>query len=142
MRYSEVIYPTSVLGLSALFLMAGIGKLLDPNLLRIELSHLHVFPEYAVWALSRWIPWVELSCSCGLVSSRWRKGAAFTSVLLSFSFLAVSLSGWILGWSTVCACLGAVSTGWSGISWPLHAGISVIMVLMSISVFIWGEPEA
>jgi uncharacterized membrane protein YphA (DoxX/SURF4 family) len=115
-----------------IFLITGLGKVLAPHLLRVELGHLTFLPSYMSWFLAGWLPWLELSCSVGLMIGTWRRGAATTALMLSLVFFIASLNGWIFGWSTACSCLGMLSIGWSGIPWSLHVLIALVMIILSL----------
>src|SRR5947208_13028335 len=102
--------------LAAVFLYAAYTKLRQPWLLfAMSIDSYHVLPEWAVLAVARTLPWIELVLGLVLASGFGLPYAAlFTSAQL-LVFFTMMARAYAKGLGIDCGCFGVVEalTGWS-----------------------------
>ena len=93
--------------LALVFLFAAYSKLRNPWLLfAMSVDAYHLLPEWAVIAVARGLPWVELALGLLLLSGRFLRQAALVAATLLTVFFAVMLRSYIKGLGIDCACFG------------------------------------
>jgi len=92
--------------LGALFLYAGYAKLQEPFLFEMAVDSYQMLPPWAVIAVARALPWLEVVLGLVLISG-WKLPyfAAFTTLLLGF-FLALMAVSYARGVEATCGCFG------------------------------------
>jgi uncharacterized membrane protein YphA (DoxX/SURF4 family) len=97
---------TARLFLGALFLYAGYAKLQEPFLFEMAVDSYQMLPPWAVIAVARTLPWLEVVLGMVLISG-WKLAyfASFTTLLLGF-FLAMMAISYARGVEATCGCFG------------------------------------
>ena len=92
--------------LGALFLYAGYAKLQEPFLFEMAVDSYQLLPPWAVIAVARTLPWLEMVLALVLFSG-WKLPyiASFTTLLLGF-FLAMMAISYARGVEATCGCFG------------------------------------
>ncbi len=93
-------------GLAALFLWAGISKLVRPDLFAAAINNYRLLPYTASVALAYYLPWLELAVGSGLFLKRFRSGAALLAIFLLTLFSLALFSALIRGLNINCGCFG------------------------------------
>ncbi|NDC83430.1 hypothetical protein EB093_07210 [bacterium] len=116
------------IGLGALFIYAGVTKLLDP--LRFEASILgyQIIPLWLVGPIRTVMPWIEIILGLSLVMG-WRPqltSGALATLLIIFTILVVFAiaNGWIVD----CGCFGSPhpADGWKVVQNGVMLGITIL----------------
>lgn len=94
------------LGLAAVWVFAGIGKLADPNQAAQAVRAYDVLPESVVEPLGHGLPFLELALALLLVLGIGTRVVAFVSGLLLLVFIAAIGQAWARGLTIDCGCFG------------------------------------
>jgi uncharacterized membrane protein YphA (DoxX/SURF4 family) len=93
--------------LAVVFLYAAYTKLRQPWLLfAMSIDAYQILPQWAVLALGRTLPWMELLLGLLLLTGFGLRYAAPAATLLLALFFAVMLRAFIKGMAIDCACFG------------------------------------
>ncbi|HYL76970.1 MAG TPA: MauE/DoxX family redox-associated membrane protein [Bryobacteraceae bacterium] len=93
--------------LAAVFLYAAYTKLRQPWLLfAMSIDAYQLLPEWAVLALGRTIPWLELALGILLATGIGLRYAATGASVLLAAFFAIMLQAYIKGMGIDCGCFG------------------------------------
>ena len=100
--------------LGAVFLVAGILKILDPGSLLIATDTYRLIPYHWSYLLALYLPWVEVLAGLGIIFKKFYPG----SLLLIMAFLALFvialIQGWLRGLNIICGCFAQASTESAG----------------------------
>jgi uncharacterized membrane protein YphA (DoxX/SURF4 family) len=78
--------------IAAVFLYAGITKIVDPAAFAVDIDNYRLLPYLLVGATAAVLPWLEVICALSLLSGLWLRGSALLLVLLNLIFfLAIAL---------------------------------------------------
>ena len=93
--------------LGAIFVYAAWIKLREPWMLfAMSVDAYKVLPQWAVIAVARTLPWLELALGLLLIAGRWlRVSTVFGSVLLS-AFFGLMVRAYARGETIDCGCFG------------------------------------
>lgn len=97
-------------GLGALFVIAGVLKLKDPQAFAVEIANYHLLPELAPY-MAVGLPPVEVALGVAMVLpwDAWRRAAAATAMGLLAVFTVAVVSAVARGMDVSCGCFGASS---------------------------------
>lgn len=105
---SKLIHWTFRVGLGALFVLAGVIKILNPARFAGEINDYMLVPQVAVQWLSFYLPWLEIITGTILLLS-WRKfyqgSLGIVWGLLAIFMLALGIA-WLRGLDVGCGCFG------------------------------------
>lgn len=96
---------------AAIFIFAGISKILNPAAFARDIDNYRLLPYLLVTFIAIILPWLELLCGVFLIVGRWRKGAAFILMLLTFIFLIAIGSAIARGLDITCGCFSTTIEG-------------------------------
>ncbi len=95
------------LGLAAVFIVAGVLKVIDPLAFTAAIETYHLFPYTASVAIALFLPWLEIICGLGLVFRKGYKGSLLLIALMLAGFLFGIIQGWQRGLALDCGCFGS-----------------------------------
>jgi len=105
MRRVALIVLRAVLG--AVFLYAAYTKLRDPwPLFAASIDAYRVLPEWAVVAVARTLPWLELALGAVLLIGVWLRYTSVAAAAMLGVFLVLMISAYVRGLEISCACFG------------------------------------
>jgi len=93
--------------IAAVFLYAGVVKILDPAAFAVDINNYRLMPYPVAGMTAAVLPWLEVMCAGLLVSGRWMRGAALILVALNTVFLLAILSAMVRGLDISCGCFGS-----------------------------------
>jgi uncharacterized membrane protein YphA (DoxX/SURF4 family) len=98
------------LGLGALLVTAGLGKLADPTAFAVEVANYRLLPGLAPY-LAVTLPGVEIAIGLGLVllPAPWRRAAALAATVLMGLFTVAVTQVVARGINVSCGCFGGES---------------------------------
>lgn len=96
---------------AAIFILAGISKILNPDTFARDIDNYRLLPYLLVTIMAIILPWLEVSCGIFLIVGRWKKGAAFTLLILTFMFLIAIGSAIARGLDITCGCFSMTIEG-------------------------------
>ena len=96
---------------AALFIFAGISKILNPDTFARDIDNYRLLPYLLVTIMAVILPWLEVLCGIFLIVGTWKKGAAFTLLVLTFMFLIAVSSAIARGLDITCGCFSMTIEG-------------------------------
>ena len=96
---------------AALFIFAGISKILNPDTFARDIDNYRLLPYLLVTIMAVILPWLEVLCGIFLIVGTWKKGAAFTLLILTFMFLIAISSAVARGLDITCGCFSMTIEG-------------------------------
>jgi putative oxidoreductase len=107
---AQVLRVLARLGLAAMFLYAGVLKLLEPAGLAQDISNYRLLPAGPVPALAVGLPVLEIVTGLALLTRNYARGGAALSALMLALFAAAMAQAELRGIDVACGCFGADST--------------------------------
>jgi len=122
-------------GLGGVFLYAAYTKLRQPwTLLAVSIDSYRMLPEWAVLALARTLPWLELGIGILLVAGyRLRTATLAASALLAL-FFGVMLRAFFQGLGIDCGCFG-VGEGLSARTLARDGLLVLVSIFLTVAAF-------
>ena len=93
--------------IAAVFLYAGVVKILDPAAFAVDINNYRLMPYPVAGLMAAVLPWLEVMCAGLLIAGRWMRGAALILVGLNAVFLLAILSAMVRGLDISCGCFGS-----------------------------------
>ena len=94
------------IGLGGFFIVVGLMKLFQLDLLRADIVRFEMFPEGWEWVIAPMGVGAELVVGFCLLFRKMYGAAAIAGSLMSLLFVTIFVQGWIRGLPLSCACLG------------------------------------
>ncbi len=120
----------------AVFVYAGVLKLLDPLHFASDISNYQILPWSVAVRLAFYLPWLEVLCGLALIFQRLFAGALFLTSGLMLIFIGATVSAKARGIDVACGCFGSASGNLS-FSWHLVLDVCLLGVL----VLLWFWPS-
>jgi len=99
--------------LGAIFIYAGILKIVSPLRFITDISNYHLLPWVATVALAFYLPWLEVIAGLALLWTRVSRGALLLLSFLTCVFIVASAGAKARGLDVTCGCFGHASKDWS-----------------------------
>ncbi len=128
--------------LAAIFLYAGVLKILDPVQFARDVDNYKLLPWPAAVALGFFLPWLEIFCGLALITRRLYRGATLTLMGLTIVFIMASVIAKGRGLDITCGCFGHASDHWSfgwhlALDFAILAGLAFLLLGQD-----WGKKPA
>jgi uncharacterized membrane protein YphA (DoxX/SURF4 family) len=114
---------------AAIFIYAGVLKVLDPVGFARDIDNYKLLPWPAAVALGFYLPWLEILCGFALIVRRFYQGGLFILTVLTIVFIVVSVIAKARGLDISCGCFGHVGKGWS-FGWHLLLDFGILAALL------------
>ena len=158
-RTSDILWRIIDLIVGALFIFAGIAKILNLDQLIADLQHLRfasafadlgnlsvadpaefahdinnfrILPWIVSVALAFYLPWLEIFCGLGLVFRVLYRGALSILIALIVVFTLATIAAKVRGLDITCGCFGHASQHWS-----LPAHLATNLAILAALVVLW-----
>ncbi len=93
--------------LGAVFVYAAYSKLRHPwGLFALSIDSYRLLPEWAVIAVARGLPWLEMAIGALLISGFFLRTAATAASVMLVGFIGVMLRAYFRGLGIDCSCFG------------------------------------
>jgi uncharacterized membrane protein YphA (DoxX/SURF4 family) len=133
-RFSQLILRLLALIIAAIFIYAGVVKVLDPVQFARDIDNYKMLPWSAAVALGLYLPWLEIFCGLALIIRRLYRGAVLLLTGLTIIFIVASVIAKARGLDISCGCFGHVSQGWSfGWHMALDFGLLAALVVLIVT---------
>ena len=96
---------------AAIFIFAGITKVLNPENFAKDIDNYRMLPYLLVTMMAIILPWLEILCGIFLIIRKWEKGAALTLLVLTLMFLIAMSSAIFRGLDITCGCFAMTAEG-------------------------------
>jgi putative oxidoreductase len=129
MRPTAAIWRILAFLIGALFIYAGITKILDPVGFARDIDNYKMLPWPAAVALGFYLPWLEILCGIALIVRRLYQGSLVILTGSTVLFIVASIIAKARGLDISCGCFGHASKGWS-FGWHLALDFGILAALM------------
>jgi putative oxidoreductase len=120
--WRNIIWRIVDLIIAAIFIYAGVLKVLDPVQLAHDIDHYKILPWAVGVGLAFYLPWLEIFCGLALIFRRFYRGALSILTSLVVVFLAATIAAKVRGLDITCGCFGHASQNWS---FPAHLALDL-----------------
>lgn len=111
--------------IGALFIYAGVVKVMDPVGFAGDIQNYHVLPWTVNVGLAFYLPWLEILCGLALIFRRWYSGALTILLGLLVVFIGATIAAKVRGIDISCGCFGHVSDQLS-FAWHLVLDFAIL----------------
>lgn len=111
--------------LAAVFLFAGVPKLLDPAAFATSIDNYHMMPASWVGPLALFLPVLEIIAAICLLTGLWWRGATFLLVAMLAAFILGIAQAMVRGIEIDCGCFGAAAESELG-AWSIARNLALI----------------
>jgi putative oxidoreductase len=115
--------------IAAIFIYAGILKILDPVQFARDIDNYKMLPWPAAVAFGLYLPWLEILCGLALIIGRLYRGGVVLLTGLTTLFIVASVIAKSRGLDISCGCFGHASQGWS-LGWHMVLDFALLAVLI------------
>jgi len=120
------------LALGAIFLYAGIEKIIAPREFALAIYNYQLLPDAAINPLALYLPWLEVFLAAGLIAGIYVRGASLLSALLFLTFAVALTINLGRGLDISCGCFGAAS---GKINWLYLVRDTSLMAMSIFTLF-------
>ncbi len=113
----------------AVFIYAGVVKLIDPLQFASDISKYQILTWPVAVRLAFYLPWLEVLCGLALVFHRLFAGALVLIIGLLLVFIGATLAAKVRGIDVACGCFGS-ATGDLGFAWHLVLDLALLGSLL------------
>lgn len=121
--------------LGALFVYAGISKVMDPAQFFLDIQNYDLIPwQPATVALAFYLPWLEIICGVAVIAKPLRAGALMILTTMLLIFTASLAIAWARGLNISCGCFGGSSDHPRYLLWiGRDMGLFVVAVVLTVA---------
>jgi putative oxidoreductase len=118
---------------AAVFIYAGVIKMLDPVQFGIDIDNYKILPWFVSAALAFYLPWLEIFCGLALIFRFLYRGGVSILAALTTVFIVATVAAKVRGLDITCGCFGHVSKNWS---FPQHLALdlAILGALLALSL--------
>jgi putative oxidoreductase len=117
--------------IAAVFIYAGVLKILDPVQFAHDIDHYKILPWSVGVGLALYLPWLEIFSGLALIFRICYQGALSILTALVAVFLVATIAAKARGLDITCGCFGHASQNWS---FPAHLaldlGILAVLIIL------------
>ena len=117
--------------IGAIFLYAGIIKILDPVGFARDIDNYKILPWPSAVGFGFYLPWLEIFCGVALITRKLYRGSVLILTGLTAVFIVASIIAKARGLDISCGCFGHVSQGWS-FGWHLVLDLALLSSLIAL----------
>src|SRR5437773_7885722 len=117
--------------IAAIFIYAGVLKVLDPVQFAHDIDHYQILPWSMAVGLAFYLPWLEIFCGLALTFRLFYRGALSILTALVLVFLVATIAAKVRGLDITCGCFGHASENWS-FSGHLALDLVILAALLAL----------
>ncbi|MBD3375061.1 DoxX family membrane protein [candidate division KSB1 bacterium] len=110
-NWQYLLYWLARLILAAVFIYAGVVKILDPRGFAISIDNYQMLPYILVVLMAIILPWIEVLAGLALLIGKWIRGSALIFMVLNTVFIIALASALARGLNIDCGCFTTSETG-------------------------------
>ena len=99
------------LALAAVFIYAGVPKILNPAGFAENINNYRLFPYFLVSATALILPWLEVVIGIALISGIYLRGSSLLVMVLNGVFIVLIASAMLRGLDIDCGCFSTSGNG-------------------------------
>lgn len=93
----------------ALFIYAGILKIMDPMRFALDIDNYKTLPWFIGVRLALYLPWLEILCGAALITRMLYRGGLSILAALTSVFIVATIVAKVRGLDITCGCFGHAS---------------------------------
>lgn len=136
-RIFRKVKPALCVVLAALFLYAGVAKLMDLPAFAAQVKHFGLENATAATVFAHYLPFLEIACGLALFVRKMRGGAVLLCILLLLMFEGGLGYAWFTGYSGGCGCFGKF---FGGASIQMAFVRNLILLVLAMLLMAAGSP--
>jgi putative oxidoreductase len=121
--------------IGAIFIYAGVLKVLDPVQLAHDIDHYKILPWTIGVGLAFYLPWLEIFSGLALIFHLFYRGEWSILTALVVVFLVATIAAKVRGLDITCGCFGHASQNWS---FPAHLALD-LGILAALAALCYGS---
>ncbi len=118
--------------LGALFVMAGVLKISDPQSFAFAVKAFKILPDHLIVPTAFSLPCIEILAGILLIMGLWTRGAAVVILLMLVGFTAGQVSVIQRGLDVKCSCFGNLEWPCAGAVGTCHLVRNSVLIAMSL----------
>lgn len=118
--------------LGALFVMAGVLKISDPQSFAFAVKAFKILPDHLIVTTAFSLPCIEILAGILLIMGLWTRGAAVVILLMLVGFTAGQVSVIQRGLDVKCSCFGNLEWPCPGAVGTCHLVRNSVLIAMSL----------
>jgi putative oxidoreductase len=122
------------LSIAAIFIYAGITKVITPLRFITDVNNFHLLPWVMTVGLAFYLPWLEIFCGVALLLLPLRRGALLILLTFTLAFVFALASARIRGIDINCGCFGHAT---QNLSFATH--IALDFGILAVLAWLWQE---
>lgn len=123
--------------IGGLFVYAGAVKVIDPVEFARDIDNYKMLPWQLSVGLALYLPWLEILCGLGLITSVLFRGSVLIITALMSLFIVVTIISKARGLDITCGCFGHASESLS-FAWHLVLDFALLAGLL----LLWKRPAS
>ena len=131
-RRSNILWRIVDFIVAAIFIYAGVLKVLDPIQFAHDINNYRILPWTLSAALAFYLPWLEILCGLGLIFRFLYRGVLSILTVLIVVFTLATIAAKARGLDITCGCFGHASQHWS-----LPAHLATNLGILSALLVLW-----
>lgn len=113
----------------AVFIYAGVLKVLDPVKFASDIANFRILPWAVCTRVAFYLPWLEIICGVALIAGRLRDGALGILSVLTVIFIVATISAKVRGINLDCGCFGSATKNLT-FTWHLVINFALLGTLL------------
>src|SRR6202790_794549 len=123
----------------ALFIYAGVLKVLDPTQFAVDIDNYKTVPWFIGVRLAFYLPWLEILCGLALITRRLYRGGLSILTALTSIFILATIVAKARGLDITCGCFGHAS---KYLNFAGHLALDfAILAALLVSIFSARKPS-
>jgi putative oxidoreductase len=131
-RRSNIIWRIIDFIVAAVFIYAGVLKMLDPAQFAHDINNYRILPWTPSVVLAFYLPWLEIFCGLALIARFLYRGALSILSVLIVVFTLATIAAKVRGLDITCGCFGHASQHWS-----LPAHLATNLAILAGLLALW-----
>ena len=106
---AKIIWRTIAILIGALFVYAGVVKVIDPAAFARDIDNYKILPWFVGVRFAFYLPWLEILCGAAVITRKLYVGGVSILAGLTFVFIIASIVAKARGLDITCGCFGHAS---------------------------------
>ena len=108
-KYKQIASWSARIILAGVFAYASVSKIVRPDEFYTAVMNYQILPQYLAYAISYFLPILELVCAVALLWNVFCKAAISLLYIMLVVFIIAIISAWLRGLNISCGCFGGES---------------------------------
>ena len=117
--------------IAAVFIYAGVLKVLDPVQFAHDIDHYKILPWTIGVGLAFYLPWLEIFCGLALIARVLYRGGVFILAVLMMFFVVITIVAKARGLDISCGCFGHASK-YLSFAWHLALDFVLLAAILAL----------